>query len=91
MTDAEMTDLFNPPEAFGNPKGLFHPYVTMFKLHIKGRTVFKETTVSCVNCNANFPLQDLLTNELEEDQCPKCEVWARQYWADKPSRSVPNA
>jgi hypothetical protein len=89
MTEQELDQLFNPPEAFGGVREPFVPYKTMFKLdHSKVRTIAKETLIFCVNCRSSFPLQDLLNSELEEDQCPECKVWAPQYWADKPCRSV---
>lgn len=92
MTPQELDQLFNPPEAFGGAKEIFVPYKTMFKLDpSKVRLVAKENLVFCVNCNADFPLVDLLDAELEEDQCPECKVWAPQYWNDKLSRRVTDA
>jgi len=64
----------------------FVPYATMFKLNTSDSDF-----VNCINCNAPFPLQDLLEHELNEDQCPECKVWDVQYWKEKPHRKVPHA
>lgn len=46
--------------------------------------------VECVACQAEFPLHDLLSHELEElGPCPSCSVTAGRYWARKPHREVP--
>ena len=46
-------------------------------------------TVVCVNCSSSYPLKDLLSGDLEEDQCPSCKMWSPQYWKDKPHQEVP--
>jgi len=62
----------------------FIPYATIFKLAPPGEK--KRTTVFCISCGAEYPLHDLLTDELNTDQCPTCKTWALAYWKDKPHR-----
>ncbi len=63
---------------------LFKPYATMFKSsHIDS------TTVECVACQAMYPLSDLLSGELNEEDCPQCNTMASMYWFDKPHQPLP--
>lgn len=59
----------------------FLPFPTMFKLSHPD-----SSTVECVACGAMFPLEDLLSGELEEDECPHCMENKSTYWARRPHR-----
>jgi len=77
----------------------FVPYRTMFKLPalrkatglqaISPSPLSIRSSVLCVECGAAFPLSDLLSGELEENQCPLCKTTAEEYWAGIPSRPLP--
>ncbi len=61
----------------------FVPLATMFKLGEPD-----SSTVECVKCKAMFPLSDILSGELEEDECPRCMTTVGMYWTGKPHRKV---
>lgn len=70
----------------------FLPYRTMFKLPVLQwftRLFPLRLHAICVRCECAVPLADLLGGELEEDQCPHCKTTAKEYWANIPSRPVP--
>ena len=68
------------------PAEPFVPYATILKMALPGELA--RSTVACLNCNKEFPLKDILDDELNDDQCPACKMWALQYWANKPYRAV---
>lgn len=70
----------------GHPTKNFVPYATMFK---HAGPPYDEGRVVCIACNWDFLYKDILDGELEEDHCPNCNVWAQNYWKDKPHRKVP--
>jgi hypothetical protein len=79
----EYDDILNalpPPEKFV-------PYATMFKLEPPGEAA--RSVVRCLTCQAPYPLQDVLADELYVDQCPTCKTWAEDYWREKPHRKAP--
>jgi len=61
----------------------FVPIATMFKSSRPD-----SQTVECVACGAMFALRDLLTNELEESECPKCGTTVGMYYTGKPHRAA---
>ena len=62
----------------------FKPYATMFKSsHVDS------TVVECVSCKTMYPLSDLLDGELNEEDCPHCEVTAAEHYADRPHQPLP--
>lgn len=61
-------------EADGKSGHLFHP----------GRRA-----VVCQNCEASYPLKDLLGGELNEEDCPKCKMTCWEFWKGKPHQKVP--
>lgn len=65
------------------PRTKFLPYATMFKL-----SGVDSSTVECVQCNAMYPLSDILIGELNEEDCPRCNTTAGMYWADKPHQEL---
>lgn len=76
----------------------FLPYNTLFKLPVLGHDPGWLATielsksrdvVACLNCNAEFPLTDLLRDELRDDLCPACDCTADEYWRSRPHRTVP--
>lgn len=68
----------------------FVPYCTIFKLEGESATVPGKRPVVCQNCGAAFVLEELLTGELREEQCPACEMTGWEYYAGKPHREVPD-
>ncbi len=65
------------------PPAPFVPLATMFKLVDPD-----SSAVECVKCGTMFPLSDLLSGELEEDECPRCLTTSGMYWTGKPHRKV---
>lgn len=65
------------------PRQKFLPYATMFKL-----SEVDSSTVECVQCMAMYPLSDILTGELNEEDCPRCNTTAGMYWTDKPHQKL---
>lgn len=72
----------------GPPKDPFVEYATIFKIEPNEAV---EDYVYCVECLAMYPLADLLTGVVREDECPTCHTWAMDYYKNKPHRRVPHA